>query len=660
MLKSCKALLVTCSIIVAVQCVNRAEAQPTRQVPGGVVVTVPDRLIICGEGRGGDRVDLVTREVFVPDGQEVGGALPERVPVSTFLRPEQEVTWIEEWETIEHGEGVFSLRPKRIAKVRIPEEPVPGTVLREEGHRIVAVEGGALIEGVYFPPRMHRNDQFSILHPTWVTLDEGGGYRVHTSPGRAFSYQVGEIRSSWSTVGVEYLIPPETLPFPEHRRRRPEERGGERGPPWTLNINWIGPQQPPPVQNSIDATLGRVKTRMETALAGSIGFNNVNVNAMPLGPTDEDPIAGTAPIVVSVGYGTLRQQLHLVADALGEPNDELLIYDNLPFGSALPVYFDDATPAVPSPVSQVLVDEGLAGHLLLPSGTLPDLIVLNSQRPFNYFPQRRNPMAADLEAVISHETFHALGFNSGLDRPQPSFVVENWDLFRLETAIGPGVSATEFSQTPRNLRPDVAAMYVTNLNFPAREYRASQGIVGPAGTPGDGWQAGHWKETSLVGSWIGVMDPLITANAPAGSGYIAFPDGRALDIMGWFVNPANIPVAAGPATDPNPAAEAMNIPRPTSLAWTPGFGAEWFSVFVFCGTAVQSDASLVFEAIDLASPSVMVPSTATRPGRFHSWSVTAGNLAGFTYSETWTFRTAGCGSDWDGMERSTVRTPARS
>ena len=57
---------------------------------------------------------------------------------------------------------------------------------------------------------------------------------------------------------------------------------------------------------------------------------------------------------------------------------------------------------------------------------------------------------------------------------------------------------------------------------------------------GDGRQASHWKDDSITGTRIGVMDPTLNAGAFYG---LSAADIRALDLIGWD-NVAAVPEPA--------------------------------------------------------------------------------------------------------------------
>jgi hypothetical protein len=150
----------------------------------------------------------------------------------------------------------------------------------------------------------------------------------------------------------------------------------------------------------------------------------------------------------------------------------------------------------------------------------------------------------DFETIAAHEIGHALGFVSSVDFtdtladggfcatfpvPVCPIVPYSLDMFRFGSAEDPS-TPTEFRDFPRMLAPGAPSYFDDGLN----RWAFSTGAL-----TGDGQQASHWKDDSLTGVNIGLLDPTL------GTG-VSFPitaaDIRALDVIGWDFEPLAEPV----------------------------------------------------------------------------------------------------------------------
>ena len=176
-------------------------------------------------------------------------------------------------------------------------------------------------------------------------------------------------------------------------------------------------------------------------------------------------------------------------------------------------------------------------------GATDAIITFSSNFNFDY--DNSNGVTAgfyDFETVAVHEIGHALGFFSAVDSSATNLTMRTLDLFRFGNSDNPTTLA-EFSTAKRELRSGAAAYFdiINPLFGSPTQFGFS------TGNAGDGRQASHWKDDSLTGTYLGIMDPTLGAGS---IGLISQADLMALDVIGWDVNYAgqSVPDAATPAT----------------------------------------------------------------------------------------------------------------
>ena len=203
---------------------------------------------------------------------------------------------------------------------------------------------------------------------------------------------------------------------------------------------------------------------------------------------------------------------------------------------------------LPQPPSMVPTDLGDTAHILAPSAVYrtlgminpdPDYdpgafgakpaIGFNSNVSFDFDPNDGVDAGKyDFEGMAMHEIGHVLGFVSAVGQcdldPNCDLALTPWDLFRLR----PGATMGSLPTADRILSPGGAQVFFEGNS----ELQLSTGVPSDSGQ--DGLQPSHWRDDSILGQRIGLMDPTVTPGVRA---TLTFNDLAALDLFGYTLKP---------------------------------------------------------------------------------------------------------------------------
>jgi hypothetical protein len=232
------------------------------------------------------------------------------------------------------------------------------------------------------------------------------------------------------------------------------------------------------------------------------------------------------------------------------------LYNSLP-AKAAPTDIGDSSGMTAS--SATLRALGLINEVADPAAEAdgfgpPPAISFNSKFDFDFNPDDGIDQGKlDFEALALHEMGHVLGFVSfaGHQEMDSSAAVEPsiWDLFRVRPdATGSGLSAAERILSSGG-----------EQSFYAGDESLALSTGRPDGTGGDGRQASHWKDDSLTGRYLGVMDPTIE---PGEHQFITDNDVAVLDVIGYRARSVADPTIVIPLIPGQPQAGGMFGPPP--------------------------------------------------------------------------------------------------
>lgn len=281
---------------------------------------------------------------------------------------------------------------------------------------------------------------------------------------------------------------------------------------------------------SADAALSRAALQWTSRISDPVTVNiDVKFENLPGG------ILGQASSVLLTttdgGYDIVRSAL--IADSSAESDDAIV--------ASLPTAAQFSFSMLPAGIT---VDPELLGSkanfkalgfqgLDIAIGPKDGEIQFNQVFPFD-FDNSNGVTGTDFETVAAHDIGHILGFQSVVDIFNQGFAgnigVFMLDLFRLGMPSAPTTPAA-FTTTQRELNPGNEAVFGDTDD----NYRLSTGS-----NMGDGRQASHFKDDSLLGTHLGIMDPTLTSNVFSD---VTEADLRVLDLIGWDVTPIPLPPA---------------------------------------------------------------------------------------------------------------------
>lgn len=249
-------------------------------------------------------------------------------------------------------------------------------------------------------------------------------------------------------------------------------------------------------------------------------------------PWESGVLGATSSPSLSVGYTTVRSFLNAVANT---PNKQAL-YNALP-QSSLPIDTGTGSATTLSVSTSIARAIGLADPTAQPTDSAAR-IGFNSSFTFD-FDSSDGVIGRDFQSVATHEIGHALGFTSrsGASNPIPAM----WDLYRFRS----GTTTGTFTTAQRIMTiggPTLNSQYyfVPGIS----EIGLSDGGPNAETTSNaDGNQSSHWRQASLNGSYIGIMDPRLPLNLVRP---ITLADTDALNVFGYN---SNLVVPDPPAND---------------------------------------------------------------------------------------------------------------
>ncbi len=345
-------------------------------------------------------------------------------------------------------------------------------------------------------------------------------------------------------------------------------------------------------------------------------------------------IAATSRLEDNENYLTVRNAL--VADASGQ---ESALVSTFPTSPALEFDYgnfiyrpDNPTDGVANRINFTLAQSQALGLGDRSPGNNPDsAIVFNTDFPFDNDPtDGLNPGAIDVVYVMIHELGHAMGFVSGTDGGGfPS----TWDLYRVG-APGTSQDPSSLSDFPTVLRQmdqgDNAALDTVG-QFPAVSAPSFRLSTGTSGS-GDGRQASHWKDNSLLGlsTVIGVMDPTFDGSTIDTLDPLTSADLLAFSLFGWDIDiPGNTPPSDFALLSPTNNATGIDSETDLTFTWESSDFADDYQLRL-----LNLDTfNFVFDQSVGNTTSFDVAASNLEPGTDYTWQVIASNAFGSENSD---------------------------
>lgn len=302
-------------------------------------------------------------------------------------------------------------------------------------------------------------------------------------------------------------------------------------------------------------------------------------------------------VIVDVDYGTTRfGSAYSSPNVLGSASSQTLsgeLYAGM--RSALIARAADSTEAAlyaALPVGSVPTDLGSTTRAAATSANLralgmiaavadpttetgygsPPSIGFNSAFSFDFNPDDGITAGkTDFDAVAVHEMGHMLGFVSGVGTRElnstASIAPNTLDLFRFRS----GATLGTFATAERILSSGGEHKFFANRP----ELGLSTGR--PDGTGGDARQASHWKDDSLSGIYIGIMDPNIGSGT---RGTMTANDITAFDTFGYTLTTATTCTGTISPTSKTVAATTSTgtVAVTATCAWTAVTNSTWITL----------------------------------------------------------------------------------
>lgn len=302
------------------------------------------------------------------------------------------------------------------------------------------------------------------------------------------------------------------------------------------------------------AAFNRAADRWESYLTDNVTVQ-ITADLRNLGSSTVIGQAGST--MLRGGFNMVRNAM--VADASNEADDAIL--------ASLPTWsqFQAARPVGIGLLNAISLTQANAMALGFARQTASDATIeFNSGFSFDYN-NRDGVVGMDFESVAMHELGHALGFVSVIDQIDSmkkngqtgNVAVNPLDLFRFGSTANPSTNA-EFTSFRRELNPGALAYY-DDLGV---ELRLSTGY-----STGDGRQASHWRDDSLSGVLLGVMDPTLAYKSILP---MTENDRRVFDRIGWEYTGGSSGGGGSTALTASNSQrlrlEADDVPEPETLA----------------------------------------------------------------------------------------------